>query len=297
MNSRNTVLSHGAMLLFSSLIAGSFSLGQRIANDISPGAITAIRFPLAALVMGLWVWNSGLLTRRDLEAPWRYLVLGGLMSAYFVLMFEGLRTASAVSTAAVFTLMPVMSGVFAYFLLGQIATRRIRLALTVGAAGAVWVIFRADLNALLAFEIGRGEMIFFVGCVAHAVYTPLTRRLNRGQSPLVLTFGMMVGASLLMLVYGASDLRATEFVSLRPLVWITLVYLVVFASVVSFSCLQYATLHLATTKVMAYTYMTPSWVILWEFALGRNLPPVGIWGGVLMTVIALMLLLRNEVDE
>ncbi len=183
MNSRNTVLSHGAMLLFSSLIAGSFSLGQRIANDISPGAITAIRFPLAALVMGLWGWNSGLLTRRDLEAPWRYLVLGGLMSAYFVLMFEGLRTASAVSTAAVFTLMPVMSGVFAYFLLGQIATRRIRLALTVGAAGAVWVIFRADLNALLAFEIGRGEMIFLWG-VSLTRYIP--RLLETQPGPVAL---------------------------------------------------------------------------------------------------------------
>ncbi len=219
------------------------------------------------------------------------------MGAYFVLMFEGLKTAPAVSTAAVFTLMPIMSGVFAYFLLGQIATRRIRVALSVGAVGAIWVIFRADVNALLAFEIGRGEMIYFVGCIAHALYTPLIRKLNRGQSPLVFTFGMMVGASLLMLVYGASDLLATDFASLRPLVWITLVYLAVFASAASFSCLQYSTLHLPTTKVMAYTYMTPSWVILWEIALGRTLPPAGIWVGVMVTIVALVLLLRNEEDD
>ncbi len=62
---------------------------------------------------------------------------GRLMGAYFVLMFEGLKTAPAVSTAAVFTLMPIMSGVFAYFLLGQIATRRIRVALSVSAIGAI----------------------------------------------------------------------------------------------------------------------------------------------------------------
>lgn len=294
MNSRTIVFAHGAMLLFSALVAGSFSLGHLIANDISPAALTAMRFPLALLVIGLWVWRSGALSRRDLEAPWRYLVLGGLMGAYFVLMFEGLKTAPAVSTSAVFTLMPVMSGVFAYFLLGQIATRRIQIALTVGAFGAIWVIFRADINALLAFEIGRGELIYFVGCIAHALYTPLIRKLNRGQSPLVFTFGMMVGASLLMGVYGANDLRATDFSSLRPLVWITLVYLAVFASAASFSCIQYSTLHLPTTKVMAYTYMTPSWVILWEIALGNPLPPIGIWVGVLLTIAALILLLRNE---
>ncbi|MGA0382541.1 MAG: DMT family transporter [Arenicellales bacterium] len=294
MNSRTTMLAHGAMLLFSALVAGSFSLGHLIANDISPAALTAMRFPLALLVIGVWVWKSGLLRRKDFEAPWRYLVLGGLMGAYFVLMFEGLKTAPAVSTAAVFTLMPIMSGVFAYFLLGQIATRRIQIALSVGAVGAVWVIFRADLSAILSLEIGRGELIYFVGCIAHALYTPLIRKLNRGQSPLVFTFGMMVGASILMLIYGASDLRATDFGSLRPLVWITLVYLAVFASAASFSCIQYSTLHLPSAKVMAYTYLTPSWVILWEAALGRPLPPVGIWIGVLVTVGALIMLLRNE---
>jgi hypothetical protein len=30
-------------------------------------------------------------------APWRYLVLAGLFAVYFVLMFEGLKTAPAVS--------------------------------------------------------------------------------------------------------------------------------------------------------------------------------------------------------
>ena len=30
------------------------------------------------------------------RAPWRYLILGGLFAGYFVLMFEGLKTAHPV---------------------------------------------------------------------------------------------------------------------------------------------------------------------------------------------------------
>lgn len=282
------------MLLFSALVAGSFSLGHVIANDISPAALTAMRFLLAVLVMGAWVWRSGQISRDDLRAPWRYFLLGGLMGIYFVLMFEGLKTASAVSTAAVFTLTPVISGVFAFFILGQIVTRRVATALLLGALGAVWVIFRADFNALVALEVGRGEAIYFLGCLAHALYTPLVPKLNRGQSPIVFTFGMMVGALLLLSIYAIDDLRETEYSSLRPAVWVTLVYLAVCASAASFFLLQYSTLHLPTTKVMAYTYMTPSWVILWEIALGKALPPVGIWLGVILTGAALVLLLKNQ---
>jgi len=282
------------MLLFSAVVAGSFSLGHIIANDITPAALTALRFMLAAVVMAIWTWRTCGVSRRDLESSWRYLLLGSLMGTYFVLMFEGLKTAPAVSTSAVFTLTPAVSAIVGYLLLSQRINRRVTLALGVGGLGAVWVIFRADLDALMAFEVGRGESIFFFGCVAHAVYTPLVRKLNRGQSPIVFTFGTIVGALAVLLVYGARDLVATEYSSLPPMVWVTLVYLAVFASALSFFLVQYSTLHLPSAKVMAYTYLTPSWVILWEAALGNDFPAVVILAGVFATILALTLLLRDE---
>ena len=44
---REALRGHAAMLAFSVLIAGSFSLGARVANLIDPVAITALRFVLA----------------------------------------------------------------------------------------------------------------------------------------------------------------------------------------------------------------------------------------------------------
>jgi hypothetical protein len=45
---------------------------------------------------------------------------------------------------------------------------------------------------------------------------------------------------------------------------------------------------------MAYTYLTPSWVICWQFALGKGLPGPLVLAGVGLTVIALLLLLRDD---
>ena len=282
------------MLAFSALVAGSFSLGSMVANEIAPAALNVVRFAIAAVVMGSLAALNGKITRTSFAAPWRYGVLGVMFVIYFVLMFEGLKTASAVSTSAVFTLTPILSAIFGYLLMRQITTSRVALGLAIGAAGALWVIFRADLDALLAFRIGTGEAIFFWGCVSHALYTPMSRLLNRGEHPFTYTFGIMVAGFLALALYGWRDVLATDWAHLPALVWVTILYTALVAGSGTFTLLQFATMRLPSAKVMAYTYLTPSWVILWELALGRDVPPVAVLAGVALTIVALAMLLRDD---
>ncbi|MCB1343074.1 MAG: DMT family transporter [Pseudooceanicola sp.] len=292
--SREALRGHLAMLAFSALVAGSFSLGTRAANDIAPVALTAARFWLAALAVGSAALLTTGLPRSAARAPWRYLVLGGLFATYFVLMFEGLKTAAPVSAAAVFTLVPPMAALFGWLLLRQVTTPRMAFALATGAAGAAWVIFRGDLVALRAFHLGGGEIVYFWGCVAHAIYAPMVRKLNRGEPAVVFTFGMLLAGGAILTVLGWGEIRATDWAGLPWIVWITLGYIAIFASAMTFVLLQYATLRLPSAKVMAYTYLTPSWVIGWEAALGGAVPGGLVLGGVALTVAALGLLLRDD---
>ena len=284
---------HGAMLLFSVLVAGSFSLGHIAAPLIEPAALNAVRFLIASAIIGALVFLGPGIKREHLDAPWRYLMLGGMLSIYFVLMFEGLKLALPVSTSAVFTLTPIMSAGFGWLLLRQITTPRMAVALILAAIGAVWVIFRGDIEAIRAFNIGKGETIFFFGCLAHAIYTPLIRKLNRGEPPLVFTFGTLLAGLLVLSIYGARDIAATDWTTLPAIVWITILYVAVFASATTFFLLQYATLRLPSAKVMAYTYLVPAWVILWEAALGNGLVGATVFAGVGLTIVALLMLLKD----
>ncbi|MEC8014435.1 MAG: DMT family transporter [Pseudomonadota bacterium] len=285
---------HLAMLLFSALVAGSFSLGSMVANDIAPMALNAIRFVIAGVVIGVAAHLTHGLRPAHFRATWRFAVLGGLFAVYFVLMFYGLQTAPPVSAAAVFTLTPVLSAVFGFLLLRQITTLPMALALAIGGAGAIWVIFRGDLSAMRAFEVGQGEITYFWGCVAHAIYTPMVRRLNRGEPAVVFTFGTLVAGAIILTLFGWQDIRATDWASLSSLVWIAILYVAVFASAATFVLLQYASLHLPSAKVMAYTYLTPSWVILWEIALGKGVPDVIVLLGIALSVLALVMLLEGR---
>jgi len=299
---REALRGHVAMLGFSAAVSGSFSLGSMVANDIAPTALTSVRFLLASgalmllvsLVPGAGRGGQRGFTRADLAAPWRYGILAVLYGGYFLLMFEGLKTADPVAAGAVFTLTPLIAAGFAWLLLRQGLTPVMALALSVGAVGAIWVIFRGDIAALLGFQIGTGEAIYFVGAVLHAAYTPLLKRLNRGESAMVTASLVTLAGFLLTGAYGWRDLLQTQWSALPWLVWIVLIYLVVLATAFAASALQYAAQRLPSSKVMAYTYLTPVWIIAWELALGHGGTGIVVMPGVALIAVALLILLRAD---
>ena len=279
------------MLAFSGLVAGSFALGVKVANDITPAAFTLIRFVIAVSILATVLLIKTEFTKKVFKAPWRFFVLGGCIAIYFVLMFEGLKIASSVSLAAVFTFAPLLSGLFGYILVRQKMSLSIFTALIIGAIGALWVVFEGNFQRLIMLEFGLGEMIFFCGVVFHALYTPLYRKLNRGESPLGFAFATTLGATILMIFYGIGDVYQTDLLNLSWMVWLTLFYTALFASALTFFLIQYATLVLPSSKVMAYTYLVPSWALMWELGLGQNISIYNIGLGILLTIFALVILL------
>lgn len=285
---------HLAMLLMSFCIAGSFSLGSGIANLVSPDALTTLRFIAAAIFMGLVIIINGKAKREHFIAPWRFLLLGAVFAIYFVTMFEALKVTAPVSTSAVATLIPLMSAIFGYILLKQITTKRMAFALAIGACGALWVIFKADLNTFIRFDLGFGEFIFFFGAIAHALYTVLFRKLSRGEPVTVSTFGVMVGGAIALIFYSYENVFNTDWLNLPAKFWFIFAFLVLVTTSLTFFLVQFAALRLPSAKVMAYTYLVPSWVILWEWVMGNGLPDLKIGIGVAITTLALLILLKNE---
>lgn len=110
------------MPAFWALVAGSLSLGALAANEISPAALNAVRFWLAAAVIGVLAWATGQCSACAFRGSWRYLVMGGLFGVCFALTFEVLKTTPSVRAAASFKLMPVMAAGFGWLLVRQVMT-------------------------------------------------------------------------------------------------------------------------------------------------------------------------------
>ena len=287
------VWGHGAMLLFSLCVSVSYILGAMVANDVEPGAITAARFLIGAIVMGALLLFSKNLKKGAFKKPWRFFILGLSIVIYFVLMFEALKTASSLSLAVVFTLTPFIALFFEYFLKKKV-TLKAFLAISLGAMGAIWIIFEGNLQNLITFRIGYGELLFFWGCVGHALYAILIPILNKGENAASQTLGTLSAGFLLLILIFTNDIVETKWLSLSPLAWITIIYLATIATAFTFFLIQFAAKRISASKVMAYTYAVPFWVALGEIIINSSFPDTNIiFGGVIIAFALLMLISDN----
>lgn len=287
---RGRLVAHLSMVVFAASIAGSFTLGAWTVPYIGAAPLNALRFAIATALMGLWVFGI----RREPftlpRAPWRFLVNGGLTAVYFVTMFVALTMTKPVATSAVYTLVPLMTAVTAYFLVGQKSGPPVLASLVIAGAGAIWVIFRGDVAALMRFDVGLGELIYFVGCVAYSFYTPLLRRFNYGESPLVLSFWTLFGTTICITLWGLPDIVRTDWLGLPPMVWGVIAYLAIFPTALAFFLIQYASVHLPAPKVIAYGYIVPSFVIVLEGTVGHGWVSLSVVAGAALTAMALLVL-------
>jgi drug/metabolite transporter (DMT)-like permease len=287
---RERLLAHLSMLAFAALIAGSFTTGALAVPYIHPIPLNAVRFILAAVLMGVAAFGFARHRFSFPPAPWRFGVMGALMAVYFVTMFIALTMTLPVATSAVYTLVPLMTAVTAYFLVGQRSGGAILVSLILAGLGAVWVIFHGDLEALLSFDIGQGELVYFIGCVAYAFYAPLLRKFSRGEPSLVQSFWTLSATAVCIAAAGIPDILATDWLHLPATVWWVVLYLAVGPTAICFFLIQYASLRLPASKVIAYGYLTPAFVILLEAFAGHGWPTLSIVAGALVTVLGLIVL-------
>ena len=282
------------MFLFSLFVTGSFIFGKLYAEIIEPELLTFYRFLFGALILGSYLVYSKNLSRSILFRPWRYLVLGGIYSVYFVFMFIALRYTSTISTSAIFALMPFFTLILDSLLFNKKSKPLIWLALGLSSFGALFIVFDGSLQNALKFKMDYGELIFLIGTIVYSSYALLQPRLNNSEHLLITTFGVLIAGTLIvgstLVIQGESFTPDTISLGLIFLV----IYLAIFASIGTILCLNYASNKIPGTNVMAYSLLIPFWVLLVESFGNEGLAPAYTYIGIVPIGMGLIFLYRNS---
>ncbi len=284
---------HCAMLLYAVLVATSFPVGKVIAHQIDPVVLTFVRFLLATVVFAVILAMNEKIVLPGPKDFVRYSLISLSIVIFFILMFEALILTTPVKTGAVFTLLPLTSGLVGFILMGiRVSVRQIAV-LVIGSLGAVWVLFDGSLDALLAFDLGPGELIFAAGVLSFSTYAPLIKKLHRGESTLALTFWVLVSGTVLLALFGAEKIIATDWPQIDTMVFVAIGYLAFFNTAGTFYLAKFSSLNLPPAKVMAYTYLTPGLVVSMA-AVQTGFPDYSVLAGIGVTVLAMILLQRMD---
>ena len=284
---------HGCMLISATLVATSFIVGKAITPFLDPVVLTLIRFSVAVLLFAPYVSHRYGLFLPNLSDIVRYSLISGALVGFFWLMFLSLRITNPLNTAAIFTTVPGISGIYSWFLLRERLGLHRTLALLLAMTGALWVIFEGDLQRLQSLDLNHGDLLFFGGCLLMALYMPLVKLLHRGEPMAVMTLWILVTGCAWLLLFAAAKLPGTQWDSVPVPVWLGIAYLAFFTTIVTFFISQWATLHLGPTRVMAYSYLYPPQIVLIEWFLYRELPSLNILIGALIILPAMIIVQRE----
>lgn len=289
-------VAHWGMLLWAVLLASSFLAAGEVSPSIDPMLLTGLRLFFSALMFlpMLVLNNTSPISAKGLLA---HAGLGLLLAVYFGSLFEALRYTSAVTTATLYTLVPLMTLFFEVFLLPGSAQKKRLLPMLVAALGALLLILKgASVNELPSLY---AVSIYGIGCLAMAFYSPLSQRLKanvlKGRDPVAMTFwNMLFGALFLFAVCGFSGgWRSAAELSRLDLGW--LMYLAVFGTLGTFWLLHRAIGVLAPSTVISYVYLSTLFVTVFQWFWLQQAPPsLQIAGALLVGVGMLALVITSR---
>ena len=273
MKHRSFAIAHAGMLLWALLIAASFAAAAQVSQLIDPILLTGLRllFCSLAFLPVLLIRGDNPMTARGLLG---HAVLGLLLAVYFGSLFEALRYTSAVVTGTMFTLVPLLTLAFEAVLMPDSRLKQRLLPMLIAASGAVLLVLKGfdsiELPSLYALSV------YGVGCLAMALYSPLSQRLKaeplKGRGPVAMTFwNMLFGALFLLAFCGLSGgWRSGSLLTTSDFFW--LVYLALFATLATFWLLHRAIGVIAPSSVISYIYLSTLFITAFHWLWWRQSP-------------------------
>lgn len=293
---RRVSLAHLGMLLWALFVGLSFPAVGLMTEGLPPLLLTAIRFTIAALALFPLLWRHA-----ERLPSLRGLLLYGLMglslAGFFGTMFWAAHRISALSMATLFVSVPLLAYCIGRGLGVEQPAGRLLAILALGASGALGLAWAENGGDFTGLQLGRGEVVFFLGCVASALYPVLSKwGLHRGwlapQAVLRTFWSLLIGA-LLIGTLGLFWERPGSLAYMTTGDVALVAYLGVFSSGMTFFLQQRATSVLTPGAVTAYSYLVPFVSMLLLFI---EQPQVIGWQwlpGSLLVTIAIALLLRR----
>lgn len=284
---------HLYMLLCTVLVAGSFPIVAAISHDLDPILLTLLRFVLASVLFApfIGVRYGFSVSLADLG---RYSLISATLVICFWSMFSALRYTTPLNISAIFTLVPSLSGLYAMVLNRErLGTSRL-LALLLGLVGALWIVFKGDLNLFLHLALNQGDLIFFIGSLFMGFYTPLVRLFHRGEPMLVMAFWIMVTGSIWLVLVAGPLLVSVSLGDVSLKVWLGLGYISIFSTIVSFFLTQHSILYIGPTRVTAYSYLYPALVLILNWLCGGEMPETKVFPGIFIVVTAMLVVQQME---
>ena len=281
---------HLLLLVSTIIIAGSFISAQILSAGVDSTSLALMRFCLAALILSPFILFRKERRRAFIRVLPKGLIISFFYSAFFLLMFKSLKTPTTLNTGTLYTLVPFLTAVAGILIFRDKIRPGTLLVYVISTVGTLWVISRGDIDVLLHLNINHGDLLFLLGCLSMVCFSLAMKLLYKGEEMLVFVFSTLLSGALWM---GAALLlsgQMPDYSNMTLNMSFHMVYLTVFATLLTSWILQITTVKLSPREVSAYIYLNPVFVALISMIFTSQALPVSVYPGIALSVLSTVLL-------
>lgn len=262
---------HVALIAVQIMFATWPVLGKIALRTLPSLSLVAFRVFGAAIALsavGAATKKLGRIARSD----WTLLVVCSLLGVVFNqwLFVKGLSLTTAVNATLLGTTIPVFTLLVSIILGNDAASLRRIVGILVAAAGVIYLIGpeRADLSH------GAGDLLIISNSFFYGTYIAISKRLvDRYNALTVITWIFIIG-SLPTLPIGVISLAKVPVKEVPALVWLSVAYIVLFATVICYYLNSWALARVPPSTVAVYIYLQPLIAfVLAPLLLGEKVSP------------------------
>ena len=203
--------------------------------------------------------------------------------AYNLFFLQGLRYIGAGRASLIIAFIPICITLLSALFFGEKLNTIKGLGILLSVSGAVVVISRGRVAALIDEGVGIGELYIF-GCIAAwTAYTLIGKRLMKKMTPLVAVgYSAAIGA-LFLVVPALFNGMIAEIRHYTPMQWMNILYLACFGTVLAFLWFYEGVNTLGPTKTSVFINFVPVCTLVLSFLiLGEAISPYLIFGAILV---------------
>lgn len=269
--------------------AGNFILGRAFHSDIPPVALAFWRWAIASLLI---IGPACKHLRRDLPEILRcwpaVLLLSTLgIAAFNTLAYSGLQYTLAINAFLVQSLMPVLIVALSFLIFREKIRRIQAVGILVSLCGAVTIIARGDLGAILALRFNQGDLLVAAAVICYAGYSVMLRKRPSIHPLSFIAVTFWLGTIII------SPLYAWEAINVRTMnveatTFAVIGYVSIFPSIISYLCFNRGVELIGANRAGLFIHLMPVFGslmaiiflgerFLWYHGLGIGLIMAGIY--------------------
>ncbi len=265
MNNKLNVIGLFSIILAMIVWASSFIALKSAMVDIGPFTIIFLRMIIASLCFVYFI-KSFLkydFSKKDIK----YILLLGLFEPclYFIFEAKALQYTSASQAGMITSVMPLITAIFAGYLLKEIITRKLILGSLLAMIGVIWLSVNASTTQTAPNPM-LGNFLEFCAMICGAGYTIVAKYLSEKYSAIFITaiqafMGAIFFFPLFLYEYNTIDMTFTS----EALLWI--LYLGVIVTLGGYGLYNFALTKIDASKAAIFVNLIPIFTMLLAFII------------------------------